>query len=44
MVDNFIANETLRRLINARERGVSVVLMVDDLNFWLNRDLCEDLR
>lgn len=44
MVDNFIANETLKRLMRAAERGVSVVLFVDWLNFWVNMDLVQELR
>mmetsp|Transcript_4213 Transcript_4213/g.8442 ORF Transcript_4213/g.8442 Transcript_4213/m.8442 type:complete len:414 (+) Transcript_4213:136-1377(+) len=43
MVDNFIANETLRRLIAAADRGVSVVLYVDYLNYWLNPSLASEL-
>jgi phosphatidylserine/phosphatidylglycerophosphate/cardiolipin synthase-like enzyme len=34
MVDNFIPNETLRRCIAAADRGVSVVLYVDYLNYF----------
>jgi cardiolipin synthase len=44
MVDNFIATETLKRLMRAAERGVSVVLFVDWLNFWVNMDLVQELR
>lgn len=44
MVDNFIANETLRRLIAAADRGVSVVLYVDYLNYWLNPSLARELK
>lgn len=44
MVDNFIANETLRRLIRAAERGVSVVLYIDHLNYWVNPELASELQ
>lgn len=43
MVDNFIANETLCKLIAAADRGVSVVLFVDYLNFRINPSLANEL-
>lgn len=43
MVDDSIANTTLTKLIQAAKRGVSVVLFVDNLNFWLNPQLAQEL-
>jgi|EP00360_Condylostoma_magnum_P001116 hypothetical protein len=43
MVDDNIANTTLTKLIKAAKRGVSVVLFVDNLNFWLNPKLALEL-
>ena len=43
MAESFIADETLRRLIKAAERGVSVVLVVDWLNDYKDKTLSEKL-
>lgn len=43
MVDSFVANETLRRLIIAAERGVSIVIFIDNLNTYPNVDLINQL-
>jgi phosphatidylserine/phosphatidylglycerophosphate/cardiolipin synthase-like enzyme len=43
MVNNHIPNETLRRCIKAAERGVSVVIYVDYINYWLNPALAKEL-
>ncbi|OMJ89669.1 hypothetical protein SteCoe_8121 [Stentor coeruleus] len=44
MAESYIADETIRRLINAAERGVDVVLYVDWLNFYPSKHLIEKLR
>lgn len=44
MKKSFIADETLRRLTKAAERGVNVVLYVDWLNYYLDNDLVLKLQ
>lgn len=39
-----IANYTLRKLINALERGVPVCLIVEHLNFYLNYSLLKEFK
>ena len=43
MANSFIANETLRKLAKAAERGVDVVLYVDWLNYYLDDNLAKIL-
>jgi len=44
MVDNYIANETLKKLEEAAKRGVNVVLFVDWLNYYADKDLVKRLE
>lgn len=44
IVDDFIGNETLLKLIAAAQRGVSVILYSDYLNFRANSQLIEELE
>lgn len=44
MAKSYIADETIRRLTKAAERGVDVVLYVDWLNFYPDSELLEKLR
>ena len=39
-----VADEVLRRLIKASERGVDVLLMVDWLNYYPNPELIKELE
>lgn len=44
-LDNkMIANLTLRKLIQAAERGVQVVLLVEHLNFYMKHSLSKELK
>ena len=43
MVKNEVPNETLRRLISAANRGVSVVLYIDWINYWPDPILIQKL-
>ena len=42
--NKIIANYTLRKLINALERGVPVCLIVEHLNFYLNYSLLKEFK
>ena len=44
MAKSFIADETLRKLKKAAERGVDVVVYVDWLNYHLDNELVDDLK
>jgi phosphatidylserine/phosphatidylglycerophosphate/cardiolipin synthase-like enzyme len=44
-IDNkMIANLTLRKLMDAQERGVQVVLVVEHLNFYMKHSLYKQLK
>ena len=42
MDDSFAANQTMIKLINAAKRGVNCVVMCDDLNQNIKKDLSKD--
>jgi len=44
MDKSYIGNMTLEKLINATKRGVSVYLLIDDLNFKIDQKLKNKLR
>ena len=44
MDNSFLANLTLHKLINAAERGVKIYLIVEEINFFMKKNLISKLK